>query len=107
MLRELADVSARLLFLIFEKLWRSLREVVEIKRLPRRVEQGQCHHYLQKGLKGEFRNLKPHQFYFSSPERDGTNPPGNYHMSNEAHDWEKPEQTHQEQIVLDKDDCLL
>lgn len=37
-LTELADVIARLLFLMFESLWPSLREVVEIKRLLRRVD---------------------------------------------------------------------
>lgn len=37
-LTELADVTARLLLLIFENLWRSLRDAVEIKILPRRVD---------------------------------------------------------------------
>lgn len=54
-LRELADVTVRLLSIV--------QEVMEIKGYPRRLEEDQCYPHLQE-LKGGSRKLQVHWSYF-------------------------------------------
>jgi len=97
LLRELADVIARWLSIIFEKLW-------TLGDIPEGWEKANVTPIYKKGLKehpGDYRPIiltsVPAKVMECKSDR----------KSNETHDWEKPARIHQRQIVLDKPDHLL
>ena len=77
-LREMADIIARPLSIIFEKSWRT-------GDVPEDWRKANVTPIYKKGLREPY--LNPWESY-------GTNPPGGHHKSNEAHDWEKPTWIH-------------
>ena len=75
--RELADVIAEPLSIIFERSWRT-------GEVARELEKGQCHSNLQKGQEGGPRELQAGQPHLHPGEGEGAAYPGGHHQESEG-----------------------